>query len=66
MANTEARKRFIDVMLAHSTRATENFEIIMKMASRLYQAEAVGFKLDPDSVEKALKNIMGVEPDDSK
>lgn len=61
MAKNEARERFMQTMLKYNVKATANFEIVMKMASRLYQAEAVGFKLDPDSVEKALKNILGVD-----
>ena len=61
MSKSDARERFMKTILKYNTRTTENFEIVMKMANRLYQAEAVGFKLDPDSVEKALKNILGVD-----
>lgn len=57
---SEARKRFLEVALVHGLRATENFEALMAMANEIVRAEACGFKLDPDSVEKAVKNLLGV------
>ena len=55
---SEAKKRFVDTMLKHSTQVTANFEAVMSLAHTLSQAETVGFKIEPDSVEKALKNIL--------
>lgn len=57
---SEARKRFLEVALVHGLRATENFEALMTLANEIVRAEAVGFKLDPDSVETAVKNVLGV------
>ena len=57
---TEARKRFIDVAMKYSAHVTENFEVFILLAKRIYEAENVGFRLDPDSVETALKNVLGV------
>ena len=58
---SEARKRFLEVGLVHSVKAQENFEAYMALARAIIEAEAVGFKLDPDSVENAVKNVLGVE-----
>ena len=61
MQSSEARKRFVDVMIKHGTRTTANFEAVMSLARVLSQAEDIGFKLDPDSVERALKSVLGVD-----
>jgi len=58
---SDAKDRFIKAIVAHSARATENFDALMTLADRLVKAETVGYKLDPSSVEKAVKNIMGVD-----
>ena len=58
---SDARKRFLEVGLVNSVKAQENFEAYMALAKAIIDAEAVGFKLDPDSVEKAVKNVLGVE-----
>ena len=57
---SEARKRFVAVALRYSTRVAENFEVFISLAQRIFEAENVGFRIDPDSVEKALKNVLGV------
>ena len=57
---SEARKRFLEVALIHGLRASENFEALMAMAQEIVRAEAVGFKIDADSVERAVKNLLGV------
>ena len=57
---SEARKRFLEVALVHGLRACENFESLMAMAQEIVRAESVGFKIDPDSVERAVKNLLGV------
>ena len=57
---SEARKRFLEVALVHGLRASENFEALMAMAQEIVRAETVGFKIDPDSVERAVKNLLGV------
>ena len=59
--STDARKRFISVALRYNNRVTENFEAFITLAQRIYEAENIGFRIDPDSVEKALKNVLGVE-----
>ena len=58
---SEAKKRFLEIALVHGLRAAENFEALMALAQEIVRAEAMGFKLDPDSVEKAVKNILGVD-----
>lgn len=60
LAQSEARKRFLEIALVHGLRASENFEALMTMANEIVRAEAVGFKIDPDSVERAVKNLLGV------
>ena len=60
MKQSEAKKRFLEIALVHSVRATENFEALMTLANEIVKAEAVGFKIDPDSVEQAVKNVLGV------
>ena len=57
---SEARKRFMDVTLNNSSRTVENFKVILTMANEIVKAEACGFVIDPDSVEKAVKNVLGV------
>lgn len=57
---SEARKRFLEIALVHGLRASENFEALMALANEIVRAESVGFKLDPDSVEHAVKNVLGV------
>ncbi len=59
--STPARERFLITTFAHSTRSVENFEALMELARRICEAEAVGFKIDPDSVEKAVKDILAVD-----
>lgn len=59
--STPARERFLLTTFAHSTRAVENFPTLIELASRIVDAEAVGFKLDPESVEKAVKRVLGVD-----
>ena len=61
MEQSKAKKIFLETMMQYPTRATENFNTIMTLANILSKAEAVGFKLDPESVEKALKNVMAVD-----
>ncbi len=61
MQTSEAKSRFLDVAFSNNTRAVANFEALVTLAQLLYQAENVGFKIDPDSVEKAVKNILGVD-----
>ena len=51
---SEARKRFLEIALVHGLRASENFETLTTMAQEIVRAEAVGFKIDPDSVERAV------------
>lgn len=57
---SEARRRFLEVAMRYSTRSTANFDALIDLAKRIYEAESVGFKLDPDSVETALKHVLGV------
>ena len=59
--NTEARKRFLETAFLNSVRATEYFSALMKLAQRIYEAEEVGFVIDPDSVERAVKNVLGIK-----
>ena len=59
--STPARERFLITAFAHSTRAVENFEALFALARRITEAEAVGFKIDPDSVEEAVKRVLGVD-----
>lgn len=61
MVQSEAKKRFLEIALVHGLRATENFEALMTLANEIVRAESLGFKLDPDSVEKAVKNVLGVD-----
>ena len=56
-----ARERFLLTTFAHSTRAVENFHALIELATRIVEAEAVGFKLDPESVETAVKTVLGVD-----
>ena len=58
---SEARKRFLEVALVHGLRASENFEALMALANEIVRAEGIGFKLDPDSVERAVRNVLGVD-----
>lgn len=58
---SEAKKRFLDITFKHSTRSVDNFAQLMALAEMIVKAEGVGFKLDPDSVEKAVKNVLGVD-----
>ena len=58
---SEARKRFLEVALVHGLRTNENFEAVITLMQEIVRAESLGFKLDPDSVEMALKNVLGVE-----
>ena len=60
MAQSEARTRFIEIALTSSKGASDNFEALMALANEIVRAEGVGFKLDPDSVERAVKNVLGV------
>lgn len=57
---SEARKRFLEVAMRYSTRATANFSALIELAKRIYDAESVGLVLEPNSVEEAVKNILGV------
>ena len=59
--STEARERFLKTAFAHGTRTTEYFDALFELAKRIAQAEEVGFRIDPDSVEKAVKNVLGVD-----
>lgn len=58
---SEAKKRFINTMLKRSAQTAANFEAVMSLARTLSQAEQVGYKIDPSSVEKAIKNVLGVD-----
>ena len=60
MGRSEAKARFINTGLKYDDKVNDNFEAFMVLAKALSDAEAVGFKLDPDSVEKAVKNVLGV------
>lgn len=59
--STPARERLLLTSFKYSTKSVENFEALFALAKRITEAEAVGFKLDPDSVEEAVKRVLGVE-----
>ena len=59
--NDEARRRFLRIAMAHNTKTVANFNADLELAKRIVDAEMIGLKIDPDSVEYALKNILGVE-----
>ena len=57
---SQAKERFLLVTYKHNVKTIDNFEAIAKLAQMIADAEAVGFKLDPDSVEEAVKRVLGV------
>ena len=59
--NSEAKERFLSTVYEHSTRAIENSNKLIDLAKKIVEAEDVGFVIDPDSVENAVKRIMGVD-----
>ena len=61
MGRSEAKARFINVGLKYDDKVIDNFEAYMALARVLSQAEDVGFKLEPDSVERAVKSVLGVD-----
>lgn len=61
MNNSSARKRFLEIAMHYDARTAENFHAIIELANILYKAESVGFTLDPDSVEMAVKHVLGVD-----
>ena len=58
--HSEAKKRFIEIAMRYSTRAVANFGALIELAKRVYEAESVGMVLEPNSVEEAVKNVLGV------
>ena len=58
---TPAREKFLLTTYAYRSRTVENWEAVITLAKRIYEAESAGFRIDPDSVERALKRALGVE-----
>lgn len=63
MAQSEARERFLEVALRYKDKAKGNFNALMKLANEIIRAEDAGLKIDAESVERAVLNVLGVYTD---
>ena len=58
--NDEAKKRLMKVANDYPARLVDNFSAVIELAKRIADADSVMLKIDPDSVEEAVKNVLGV------
>lgn len=59
-ANDEAKKRLIHTMHMFPNQMVENYDALIELARRISEVDSVMIKLDPESVERAARNILGV------
>lgn len=59
--NSEAKAAFLNTTFKYANRTVANWETLIDMARRISEAESVGYIIDPVSVEKAVKSVLGVD-----